>query len=141
MKEAFTLSKDLHLKGVNNWYTKTKRLMSSNNLLQVDIDLFLSMANMSIEQSFVEIWKYDLSRVSAKRGSGDNLQQTYNIYFKCFSMESYLFGVPKPWRVALTRLRIGVHNLQVNLGRHHNPVIPLNNRICLYCLIKKGEEY
>ena len=47
----------------------------------------------------------------------------------------------KPWRVALTRLRIGVHNLQVNLGRHHNPVIPLNNRICLYCLIKKGEEY
>ena len=31
---------------------------------------------------------------------------------------------------ALTRLRIGVHNLQVNLGRHHNPVIPLNNRIC-----------
>ena len=70
--------------------------MSSNNLLQVDIDLFLSMAKMSIEQSFVETWKSDLSRVSAKRGSGGNLQQTYNIYFKCFAFakESYLFGVP-----------------------------------------------
>ena len=96
LKESFTLSKDLHLKGVNNWYTKTKKLMSSYNLLQVDVDLFLSMAKMSIEQSFVEIWKSDLSRVSAKRGSGGNLLRTYNLFFKCFTMESYLFGVPKP---------------------------------------------
>ena len=66
--------------------------------------------------------------------------RTYNIFFKCFAMESYLFGVPKPWRVALTRLRIGVHNLQVNLGRHHNPVIPLNNRICLYCFNQEGRR-
>ena len=55
-------------------------------------------------------------------------------------MESYLFGVPKPWRVALTRLCIGVHNLQVNLGRHHNPVIPLNNTICLYCFNQEGRR-
>ena len=55
-------------------------------------------------------------------------------------MESYLFGVPKPWRVALTRLCIGVHNLQVNLARHHNPVIPLNNRICLYCFNQEGRR-
>ena len=140
LKEAFTLSKDVHLKEVNNWYTKTKKLMSSYNLLQVDSDLFLSMAKMSIEQSFVEIWKSDLSRLSAKRGSGGNMLRTYNIFKKCFAMESYLFGVPKPWRVALTRLRIGVHNLQVNLGRHHNPVIPLNNRICLYCFNQEGRR-
>ena len=104
--------------------------------------MFLSMAKMSIdlEQSFVEIWKSDVSRVSAKRGSGGNLLRTYNIFFKCFAMESYLFGVPKPWRVALTRLCIGVHNLQVNLGRHHNPVIPLNNTICLYCFNQEGRR-
>ena len=58
-------------------------------------------------------------------------------------MESYLFGVPKPWRVALTRLRIGLHNLQVNIGRHHNPSLLYLQIIefVYITLIEMGEEY
>ena len=36
-------------------------------------------------------------------------------------------------RIALSRLRTSCHQLEMEVGRHHKPPIPENERICKYC--------
>ena len=67
---------------------------------------------------------------------------TTYIKFKPYhGLEKY-FKVIKDKRhlTALTRLRLHSHTLAIETGRHSNPPIPREQRLCLYCLSNKVED-
>ena len=58
--------------------------------------------------------------------------RTLRLYKSQLNTEPYLFlCVPQRIRSNLAKFRIGVHDLEVERGRHHN--IPIDNRLCKLC--------
>jgi hypothetical protein len=58
----------------------------------------------------------------------------------CFSEYLDKISVPK-FRIALTRLVVSSHNLEIETGRWKRPIIQPNNRFCPHCPMKIGDEY
>ena len=58
-------------------------------------------------------------------------------------MESYLDHVTiVKHRVALTRLRVSCHNLEIEVGCYHRPrVTPLHQRVCRICQVLEDEMH
>lgn len=64
--------------------------------------------------------------------------RTYNIFKCAIKTEKYLLCMPaRKLKVALARLRIGNHCLEVEKGRHHN--VPPHERLCKLCLTQNIE--
>ncbi len=73
-------------------------------------------------------------------GSAGNKLRTYKLFKTEFQLEGYLTHVHiTKYRVALTRLRVSCHNLQIELGRFHKPSIPPEQRLCAHCQQVEGE--
>ena len=63
------------------------------------------------------------------------------MFKKQFKIESYLHHVTiVKNRVALTRLRVSSHNLEIEVGRYHiSRVTPLHQRVCRTCQVFEDE--
>ena len=60
---------------------------------------------------------------------------TYRLFKSDISFEKYLSVVKNhKHRIALSRLRLSSHCLQIEKGRHFNPPIPRSERKCPFCL-------
>ena len=60
--------------------------------------------------------------------------RTYRLFKNTHSMEKYLLCTrDKRYRNALSKLRVSSHQLEIEKGRHFNPVIPESERICKFC--------
>ena len=60
--------------------------------------------------------------------------RTYSVFKGSFSTEPYLELVRnRNQRAFLTRLRVGSHNLAIELGRRTRPPTPVDQRVCTYC--------
>ena len=63
-----------------------------------------------------------------------NKLRTYRSFKSSFTREPYLDLVRnRNQRCYLSRLRVGSHRLQIELGRHTRPLTPANKRYCQYC--------
>ena len=63
-----------------------------------------------------------------------NKLRTYNTFKASFTTEPYIELVRnRNQRAFLTRLRVGSHNLAVELGRRTRPITPLSQRVCTHC--------
>ena len=63
-----------------------------------------------------------------------SLSPTLKVYF-----ESYLESLPYSERNIFTKFRIGVHNLEIEKGRHKN--LPEHKHICTLCNCEVEDEY
>ena len=51
-----------------------------------------------------------------------------------FCLESYMFNVPSVTYIqCIARLRLSSHNLNIELGRHAKPKLPVADRLCSRC--------
>ena len=63
-----------------------------------------------------------------------NKLRTYRTLKSSFTREPYIDLVRnRNQRCFLSRLRVGSHNLRVELGRHTRPITPFAQRTCQYC--------
>ncbi len=90
---------------------------------------------------FVQCWNSELSRASSKSGSAGNKLRTYRMFKSHFQLETYLLQVKvAKFRIALTKLRVSCHKLQIEMGRYHKPAsIPPDQRLCELCQNKEDE--
>ena len=60
--------------------------------------------------------------------------RTYNLFKKEFRWKNYLSCVQSPqYRNALTKFRTSSHTLEIERGRHTNPITPVEQRLCNVC--------
>ena len=84
-----------------------------------------------VTQNYDNVWKDKIKLLS--KASSFLTYKTNN------ELEKYLCLVKnRKHRVALSRLRLSSHQLMIEKGRHHKPVLPRSERICPVC--KHGIE-
>ena len=59
--------------------------------------------------------------------------RTYCKFKSKWRKESYLYMSNPLYRTSIARFRTSSHSLLIETGRHCNPPIPANSRICKYC--------
>ena len=68
------------------------------------------------------------------RNMGGNKLRLYREFKSTLAWENFLSWVTiRAHRIALSRLQTSCHQLEIEVGRHHKPPIPENERICKYC--------
>ena len=84
---------------------------------------------------YIQKWNSQLSRTSSRKGSAGNKLRTYRLFKTTFELEPYLYLTKIiKHRVALTRLRISCHSLEIERGRYHKPAsTPAHLRLCKDC--------
>jgi hypothetical protein len=93
--------------------------------------LFLAEFSQRLYDCERQTWMTNLSSMSKLR--------TYSLYKFDLSVEEYLtLSIPLRLRASIARFRIGVHELEIEQGRHRNA--PVNERLCKLCL-SEGNNY
>ena len=88
----------------------------------------------SIRQEFAKHWKL-------LKSSSPKLE-FYNQIKEEFCTEDYLSMIKNPsHRASVTRLRISAHNLFVERGRYENPIVPREDRWCIFCYVNTGIKH
>ena len=140
LREAFHLSTWMHQTGKTTWVTKVKELFDKAGMSFAFTPQ--GCGRREIEQvmiryrdQFIQLWNSELSRQTSKRGEAGNKLRTYRLFKSRFELESYLSQVKvAKYRIALTKLRVSCHRLQIELGRYHKPCsIPPEQRLCKSC--------
>ena len=121
------------------WYTNLSKLIAKYHGMpgtrpNTSAKLSTQITHIMREE-FVEIWKQAKSdspklefyhKIKTEFGPGP---------------EQYLTSVRDPEaRKSLTRLRISAHNLFVERGRYENPLIPRDERTCVFCSANFGSK-
>ena len=83
-----------------------------------------------LKEKYIDLWqdtKNKFSRLSF-----------YNKITNSYSLQPYLIKCKNPkHRVALCRLRLSAHDLEIERGRYHN--IAANDRLCKSCTVREDE--
>ena len=127
--QAFKISKQLHSKNKNCFYTNATNLLGQHNMTieaelrtKNDVNVFVTKTR----KTYVERWKNKLNN-SKKLEFYKTLKQEYNC-------EQYLNIIDDPLqRKDYTKFRISNHNLMIEYGRYRNTKVPKENRLCLVC--------
>ena len=137
LKEAYCLSKTLHKKGIQTWYTSAVYILE---LLKVNIT---SCRNLSESQLVCMIKKYLVKGFKTfwykerEQKSTDEKLDTYFSVKKEFNTEPYLKLEKFHLRKAICKLRLSVHNLLIEAGRYVKPrSLQRSERICKHCDLK-----
>lgn len=134
LKEAYCLSKALHNKGTQTWYTSAIYIL---RLLNINIT---SCRNMSENQLVCMVKKYLIKCFKTfwyKQREGKSTDGKLDTYFsikKEFNAEPYLMLETFHVRKAISKLRLSAHNLLIETGRYAKPrSLPRSERICKHC--------
>ena len=80
------------------------------------------------------MWIADINRTDSKL-------RTYSLLKKDISTATYLHLLNNREEVKLlSHLRLSCHKLQIELGRHKRPKVPVENRICMKCNASQIED-
>ena len=130
---AFLESKRLHEIGFSTWYSRVIKLAK-----EYEVDL-ISMNKDSIklhlEKRFKEIWYNEIN----------NLDKNPSLRTYCqlkieYKLDPYLALIKNyKYRNALSRLRVNSHLLEIERGRHTNPLTPVERRLCSHCSVVETE--
>ena len=133
--QAFRISKQLHSKGQNGFYTNvTNLLKQQNNIIddirtKNDVNLYATKSR----KTYVELWKNRLEN-SKKLEFYKTLKKEYNC-------EQYLNIIDDPLqRRDYAKFRISNHNLMIEYGRYGNTKVPKESRLCLICNTNQIED-
>ena len=125
----------------NNWVSHVKRLLSTLGFYDVwlaqsvgNIKQFISLFKQRVKDVFIQNWESELSA---------STRATFYNTFLSFELQPYLSQITIPkFRIALSKLRMSSHRLEIECGRWKKPnSIPLNERICRFCGILEDEYH
>ena len=100
-----------------------------------DIDIkrtkpyFEDVCKYEIKEHFINEW-----RMSIQNTTLNPILRTYNVLKTRFGTEPYIRSVKdiKYW-VAIFKLRVSPHALEIERGRYNSPMTPVNERLCHAC--------
>ena len=109
-----------------NWILTIEKLVRLFGLIEVPGKKFKEKTKTVIPLYFIENWKRkllneDISRLNTYKTLNDN-----------FSIPKHL-GLPYQSRKIISRTRCSNHPLAIEKGRHKNPIIPREERLCELC--------
>ena len=80
-------------------------------------------------EHFINEW-----RMSIQNTTLNPILRTYNVLKTRFGTEPYLRSVKDiKYRVAISKLRVSSHALEIERGRYTSPMTPVNERLCHAC--------
>ena len=119
------------------WYKNISKLLDKHKLFVDNCNPNTKLSTHithKMREEFIEIWK-------AAKASSSKLE-FYNLIKKDFAPEKYLSRVTIPdVRKSLTRLRTSCHNLYIERGRYETPLVPREDRWCVYCFYSSGLKH
>ena len=124
-----------------NWVTYVRDLLSSLGFYEVwlaqgvgDIKLFMNLLKQRISDTFIQKWNSDLNNSS---------RALFYRTFSSFEFQPYLNTIVVPkFRIALSKLRMSSHRLEIECGRWSKPNrVPLNERLCRHCGVLEDEYH
>ena len=118
--------------GRQNWVSNIKNMLYRFGYgyiweaqLVENPDTFLSEFKMRVTDCDMQSWHDNIANMPKLR--------TYILFKDLLIAESYLFlNIPQRIRSYLAKFRIGVHDLEIEVGRHQNK--RLDERLCKLCL-------
>ena len=138
LKHAFTELMYLHNLGYKCWITRVTELAKSYSL---DLKSFTYNNETKrhikdiVKNKYIQNWKTSLLRTDI-----NPILRTYSLFKFEFELEPYLYHIKNPkYRHSFARFRSSSHPLEIEKGRHTNPIIPLENRICTICNVIEDE--
>ena len=137
-KTMFSDLKNLNDLGFRSWVSFAMESIQSHDL---DLDLspndFKRACKTKLMETFVNQWHGDICDIAAHP-----ILRTYNTFKSSFVYEPYLLSVKNhKYRNAITRLRTSSHRLEIEIGRHHKPKIPVKDRLCHMCGVVEDEYH
>ena len=121
-----------------NWASKVKFLLSSLGFNEVWINqgvgnrnAFLQIFKQRPSDSFLQDWNSRLTESS---------RANFYSFFSSFEHQIYLDCVKvKKFRIAMTKLRVASHRLEIEVGRWARPNrVPVDERQCRHCNTLEG---
>ena len=96
----------------------------------------------SYRDQFIQLWHatLDIAQVDMVETSWGLI---YRLFKNEFHLEPYLLNIQSiALRVAMTRLRVGCQNLEIEVGRYHKPrPLPVSERHCHTCKDVEDEKH
>ena len=87
------------------------------------------LIKQNVTDIFIKEWHNSINDSYKNPGA-----RCYNTFKNIFEFEPYLLHVKNiKHRIALSKLRCSSHCLEIERGRHNNPVTPVENRLCPQC--------
>ena len=95
-----------------------------------DIDRFNSKLKLSLQNSYADYWRNEIRNINKHP-----ILRTYSLFKTVHVSESYLsINMGTAYKKCIARFRVSSHRLGIETGRHKKPPIPVDNRVCAYCL-------
>ena len=91
-----------------------------------------------LKELYFKAWRTELFNDDRREGNQKNKLRTYRLFKQNFNFKPYLNILNFKQSQALTKLRIGNHRLEIELGRHKN--IKAADQICKICKDEVEDE-
>jgi len=142
VKQAFLQMKKYHDLGFKNWSSSIFSILSTYNMshqwntenrTQTEINSLLSSLKEQIFSSYSNSWLKGMKDFPKMR--------SYIIFKSTMRLEPYLLEIKNfKLRKLLSKFRLSSHDLEIEKGRYHKPVIPAEQRLCRLCNSNKVED-
>ena len=116
-----------------NWIVTIEKLLRCYKLTHVPEKKFKNTSKLLIPSYFVTHWKNKLLNEDISR------LNTYKLINDDFSPPKHL-DLPYQLRKVISRTRCSNHPLEIEKGRHKNPIIPRQERFCKLCYDQVVED-
>ena len=98
----------------------------------------MKLCHERLKNSFIMSWRTDLRNGC----ESSSILKTYSLYIINFGTEFSLKHISKPkFRIALSKLRASLHDLEEERGRYVRPKLDTTDRLCISCHVIEDEEH
>ena len=143
VKWAYRELISLHDMGFKTWYGRACELMQEFESISGD-ESFLDLQGSHVKRRLDSVYRTTFSSTwlsEINDGVTCRKLRTYKLFKSVFKFEKYLHIPFRNVRVAISRFRMSSHHLPIELGRHHKPITPEENRICVNCNVLGDEMH
>ena len=132
-----------------SWYGKIQNIMSQigfryvwlNKNTTTNLDLTLYHIKQRLKDIEMQIWSSEINNDTRTDKNHKNKLRTYRQFKTDFKREEYLLHTPiVKHRIAMTKLRISNHCLEIERGRYARPYKKVEQRLCPSCPNKVEDE-
>jgi len=143
LKKCLSIQKDLHNSGRDSWYGKINNIVNAHytNMDQTQLsDSDLNLINRTYKSKI-----FQKSQETILSDINDSERQpklrTYKLIKTDYRLEPYLLlPLNRKMYCQIARFRTSSHSLRIETGRHENPIIPAEERLCLKCDMNDVED-
>lgn len=97
-----------------------------------NVDVFISLVKQRVNDVFIQNWFSEINNSTRARTYVIFADFKFQKYLNCINIEKF--------RIALSRLRVSSHRLEIETGRWNKPsAIPFDDRKCKNCFILEDE--